>query len=67
MNKTILRKKIREHKMTQGELAESMGITAQSFSNKLNERYGREFSLGEVMKIKTLLSLTNDETIVIFF
>lgn len=67
MNKPLFRKKLKEMKMKQGEVAKSVGITEQSFSNKLNERYGREFTLGEVMKIKTLLNLTKDELILIFF
>ena len=67
MNKPLFRKKLKEKKMKQGEVAKSVGITEQSFSNKLNERYGREFTLGEVMKIKTLLNLTKDELILIFF
>lgn len=67
MNKALFRKVLKENGVTQGDMAKAIGIAEQSFSEKVNERKGRDFNLGEIVKMKTLLSLTNDELIDIFF
>lgn len=67
MNKALFRSVLKSNGATQGDLAKEIGITEQTFSEKLNERKGRDFNLGEVVKLKKLLGITNDELIDIFF
>ena len=54
-----------KRKMTSGELAEKVGISRQSLSQKLNGE--REFAQGEILAIKNNLRLSDDEFMQIFF
>jgi len=67
MNINLLKGKIRENALTQGELAEKMGISLSRFNAKLNGRGGAEFSLGELRELKNQLSLTSKQVDQIFF
>ena len=67
MNADVLKGKIREKAMTQGEVATKIGCSLSRFNAKLNETNGAEFSLGEVRALKQLLLLTPEQTDVIFF
>ena len=67
MHVNQLKGKLREQALTQGDVAEKMGISLSRFNAKLNERAGAEFSLGEVKALKAILSLTGKQTEQIFF
>lgn len=67
MNRDLLKGKIREKSMTQGDVAERIGISLSRFNAKLNNSGGAEFSLGEVRAIKSLLGLNSEQVELIFF
>ena len=67
MNSDLLKGKIREQAMTQGDVAEKIGISLSRFNAKLNNSGGAEFSLGEVRAIKALLQLSAEQVGHIFF
>ena len=54
------------HGDTNAKLAEYLGITEQSISNKINEN-GTEFKQGEIAKIKARYDLDSDMVDRIFF
>lgn len=54
------------HGDTNKELAELLGISEQSVSNKINEN-GTEFKQGEITKIKDKYNLSPVEVDAIFF
>ena len=64
-NKKLLRAKLILAEMTDGELAEKLGISRQSVSLKLNGR--RPFNSNEISKIAHILQLTPEEVMQIFF
>lgn len=67
MNVNLLKGKIKEHALTQGEVAEKMGVSLSRFNAKLNGRGGAEFSLGELQALKSILALTSRQVDQIFF
>ncbi len=66
MNKTLFRSIMVLHGDTNATLAEYLGITEQSVSNKINEN-GSEFKQGEIFKIKTKYNLDSATVDKIFF
>lgn len=66
MNKNLLKSVMVRHGDTNASLAEYLGITEQSVSNKINEN-GTEFKQGEILKIKTRYDLDSDMVDQIFF
>lgn len=66
MNKTELRIVMLRNGDTNKELAEYLGISEQSVSNKINES-GTEFKQGEIAKIKERYNLTAEQVATIFF
>lgn len=66
MNKTLLRSIMVKHGDTNADLAELLGISVQSVSDKINER-GTEFKQGEIAKIKDRYGLTAEQVEAIFF
>jgi hypothetical protein len=66
MNGKLLRSIMVLHGDTNASLAEFLGITEQSVSNKINEN-GTEFKQGEITKIKARYSLDSDMVDRIFF
>lgn len=66
MNKELLRSIMVLHGDTNKMLADYLGITEQSLSNKINEN-GTEFKQGEMKLIKIRYSLTADQVDLIFF
>lgn len=66
MNGKLLRSVMALHGDTNKSLAEYLGITEQSVSNKINEN-GTEFKQGEIMKIKARYSLDSEMVDRIFF
>lgn len=48
-------------------LSEVMGITPQTFSNKINEKHQRGFTQPEIMFIKIRYNLSADDIDLIFF
>ena len=67
MNSDLLKGKIREKAMTQGDIADRIGISLSRFNAKLNGSGGAEFTLGEVQAIKTVLDLDSQQVDQIFF
>ncbi len=57
MNTNKIKAKIVERGMTQGEVAEIIGISANSFSRKINGK--RDFSLSEAISLCSVLNLEN--------
>lgn len=66
MNANLLRSVMVLHGDTNAKLAEFLGITEQSLSNKINAK-GTEFKQGEIAKIKARYNLDNDMVDRIFF
>lgn len=66
MNKELLKSVMALFGDTNASLAEYLGISEQSFSNKINEN-GTEFRKREILKIKTRYSLDCDMVDRIFF
>lgn len=67
MNVNLLKAKMKEHGLTQGNMAGRMGVSLSRFNAKLNGRGGAEFSLGELQALKTILALTPRQVDQIFF
>ena len=66
MRKELLRSIMVLHGDTNKDLADYLGITEQSVSNKINEN-GTEFKQGEIRLIRDRYSLTSDQVDRIFF
>lgn len=66
MNAPKLRSIMVLHGDTNRDLAECLGITEQSISNKINEN-GTEFKQGEIAKIRERYNLTAEQVEDIFF
>ena len=66
MNKELLRSIMVLHGDTNKDLADYLGITEQSLSNKINEN-GTEFKQGEIRLIRKRYKLTCDHVDLIFF
>lgn len=66
MNASLLRSIMILHGDTNQDLADALGITPQSVSDKINER-GTEFKQGEIAKIRARYSLSADQVEAIFF
>ncbi len=66
MNANKLKGRLREYGMTQGEMAEKMGVSLSRFNAKINQRQGAEFTLGELRAMKELLELTAKQVEQIF-
>lgn len=66
MNGKLLRSIMVLHGDTNASLAEYLGITEQSVSNKINEN-GTEFKQGEIFAIKAKYNLDSDMVDRIFF
>lgn len=65
MNILKLKGKIVENGLNVETLASKIGVHKSTLYRKLNE--GEEFTIGEALKIKAELNLTNDEAGDIFF
>lgn len=66
MNTKLLRSVMVLNGDTNATLADFLGITEQSVSNKINEN-GTEFKQGEIAKIKARYNLDSDMVDRIFF
>lgn len=66
MNAPKLRSIMVLHGDTNKDLAEYLGISEQSVSNKINEN-GTEFKQGEIAKIKEKYNLSAEQVEEIFF
>ena len=67
MNINLLKGKLKENGLNQGDMAVKLGISLSRFNAKLNERDGAEFSLGELQALKRILKLTSKQVDQIFF
>ena len=65
MNKKLLKSKMALNGDNNRTIAEKIGITPASFSNKLNSK--REFTRDEMIKIRNIYGLSNMEFLLIFF
>ena len=66
MNGVMLKSIMVLHRDTIRDLAEYLGKTPQSISDKINER-GTEFKQGEIAMIKDRYNLSADQVEAIFF
>lgn len=66
MKKEQLRSIMVLHGDTNKDLADYLGISEQSVSNKINEN-GTEFKQGEIARIKTKYNLSSEQIDDIFF
>jgi DNA-binding Xre family transcriptional regulator len=66
MKKELLRSIMVLHGDTNKDLADYLGITEQSVSNKINEN-GTEFKQGEIKRIRIRYNLSSDQIDDIFF
>ena len=67
MNKQRLESVMKLHNDNGQPLAQYLGIARQTFSNKLNETRGAEFTQGEIRLIKEKYNLSAEEIDTIFF
>ena len=67
LNKNELEAEMKRHGDTGGTLSEYLGIARSTFSAKLNETNGAEFTQGEIASIKQRYSLSADSVVAIFF
>lgn len=67
MNVNMLKGAIRGRGLTQGEVADRIGMSLSHFNAKLNQRAGAEFSLRELQALKVILELTLEQMGEIFF
>lgn len=66
MNKKLLRSIMALHGETYSDLADLLGISYQSISDKINEN-GTEFKQGEIAEIRQHYNLTAEQVTNIFF
>lgn len=67
MNKALLKSKMAIWGDTGESLAKVLNITKQTFSAKINEKHGSEFTQSEIEKIASRYDLSPDEIRDIFF
>ena len=67
MQKNQLEAQMKLHGDNGNTLSEYLGIARSTFSAKLNETNGAEFTQKEIMAIKTRYNLTADQIDSIFF
>lgn len=67
LNKNLLESVMKLHGDTGTILAQFLGIARSTFSAKINETNGAEFTQGEISKIKIRYSLKPEEVDNIFF
>ena len=67
MNKCLLEAEMKIHGDTGGTLSQYLGIARSTFSAKLNETNGAEFTQGEILKIKQRYNLDARKVDEIFF
>jgi len=67
MNKQLLESLMKLHGDTGTTLAKYLGIARGTFSAKLNETNGAEFTQGEISKIKRKYSLSAEQVDEVFF
>ena len=67
MNKNELKAEMLRHGDTGGMLADYLGMARSTFSAKINETNGAEFTQGEIAKIKFKYDLNAEALDTIFF
>lgn len=67
MNSNLLKGKIKEKNMSQGDVAELIGLSLSRFNAKINTKNGAVFTLGEARSLRKVLSLTEEQFMQIFF
>jgi len=67
INKRELEAEMKRHGDTGSSLALFLGIARSTFSAKINETNGAEFTQGEIAKIKERYTLDPDSVVNIFF
>lgn len=56
----LIKAKMQEHKLTNAQVADMLGISSQSFSYKLNNRV--EFKASEIIKLCDILKIEDKES-----
>ena len=67
INKKELEAEMKRYGDTGGSLATFLGIARGTFSNKLNETNGAEFTQSEIARIKERYCLDPESVVAIFF
>lgn len=67
MNSKELKIEMFKHDETGEHLAEILGISRQTLSNKMSEKQGTEFTQSEIAKISEHYNLSNERIVEIFF
>ena len=67
MNKNLLESEMKKHGDTGTMLASFLGMARSTFSAKINETNGAEFTQREIVKIKKKYSLNAEKIDKIFF
>ena len=67
MNANKLKGKLVEKNIGYQKIAEMIGISKVTFSNKVNGKTARGFSASEASKISEILDLSGEESLEIFF
>lgn len=67
MNKNLLESAMKAHGDTGTTLSKHLGMARSTFSAKINETKGAEFTQGEISKIKNKYNLEAEEIDKIFF
>ena len=67
LNKRLLKAKMEEYGDNGQTLAQYLGIARTTFSSKINETNGAEFTQKEIRKIKKRYNLKSEELDRIFF
>lgn len=67
MNANKLKGKLVEKNIGYQKIAEMIGISKVTFSNKVNGKTARGFSAAEASKISEILDLSGEESLEIFF
>ncbi len=67
MNKNALESIMKLYGDTGGALAKYIGVARSTFSAKINEKNGAEFTQGEIMAIKNRYNLSAEQIETIFF
>ncbi len=67
MNKQMFRSLMALHEEKYSDIAELLGVTMQTVSDKVNERNGAEFRQGEIAKIARHWKMTAKQLVACFF
>lgn len=67
MNKHLLKSFMARQGDTQSDLAQAIGLSLSRLNAKINEKYGAEFTQGEIALITERYHLSPEEVSAVFF